>query len=54
VRINKASAMRPGFARIIEKARISTHFESPVTDRHIAENASCIDYTDTWSLKRVQ
>jgi len=42
-RINKVSAMRPGLAKIIEKVRISTYFESPEIDLHIAENASCID-----------
>jgi len=52
-RINKVSAMRPGLAKIIEKVCISTDFESPETDLHIAENACCIDYTDTWSAKRV-
>jgi len=52
-RINKVSAMRPGLAKIIEKVRISTYFESAETDIHIAENACCIDYADTWSTKRV-
>jgi len=51
--INKVSAMRPGLAKIIEKVRISTYFESAETDFHIAENACWIDYTDTWSSKRV-
>jgi len=41
-RINKVSAMRPGLAKIIEKVRISTNFDSPETDLHIAENACCI------------
>jgi len=50
-RINTVSAMRPGLAKIIVKVRISTYFESPETDLHIAENACCIDYADTWSLK---
>jgi len=45
--------MRPGFAKIIEKVRISTFFESPGTDLHIAENDCCIDYADTWSSKHV-
>ena len=31
-RINKVSAMRPGLAKIIEKARISTYFESAEAD----------------------
>ena len=52
-RINKVSAMRPGLAKIIEKVRISTYFESAEADLHIAENAYCIDYTNTWSPKRV-
>jgi hypothetical protein len=51
--INNVSAMRPGFAMIIEKAGISRYFESPDTDLHIAENAGCIDYADTWSAKQV-
>jgi len=50
-RINKVSAMRPGLAKIIEKVRISRYFESPETDLYIAENACCIDYTDTWSSR---
>ena len=45
--------MRPGLAKIIEKVRISTYFESAETDLHIAENACCIDYADTWSSKQV-
>jgi len=52
-RINKVSAMRPGLAKIIEKVRISTYYESAETDLHIAENACCIDYADTWMSKRV-
>jgi len=52
-RINKASAMRLGLARIIEKVRISTYFECAETDLEIAQNACCIDYADTWSPKRV-
>jgi len=52
-RINKVSAMRPGLARIIEKVRISTYFEGAETDLHIAGNACCIDYADTWSSKQV-
>jgi hypothetical protein len=51
--INKGSAMRSGLVKIIEKVRISWYFESPETDLHIAENACCIDYADTWSSKRV-
>jgi len=45
--------MRPGLAKIIEKIRISTYFESAETDLHIAENACWIVYADTWSSKRV-
>ena len=52
-RINKVSSMKPGLAKIIEKVYISTYCESPETDHHIAENACCIDYADTWSSKRV-
>jgi len=52
-RINMVSAIRPGLANIIEKVRISRHFESSETDLHIAENACCIDYADTWLPKPV-
>jgi len=52
-RINKVSAMRPGLTKIIEKVSISTYFESAETDLHIAENACCIDYADTWWSKWV-
>jgi len=52
-RINKVSAMRPGLPKIFEKVRISWDFESPETDLHIAENACCINYADTWSPKQV-
>jgi len=52
-RINKVSAMRPGLAKIIEKVCISTYFESAEADLHIADNACCIGYADTWSSKRV-
>jgi len=45
--------MRPGLAKIIEKVCISRNYESPETDLHIAENACCSDYTNTWSSKRV-
>ena len=50
-RINIVSAMRPGIAKIIEKVCISRHFERPETDRDIAQNACCTDYTDSWSSK---
>jgi len=52
-RINKVSAMRPGLAKIIEKVRISWYFESLESDLHIAENACCVDYGDTWSSNQV-
>jgi len=52
-RINKVSAMRPGLTKIIEKAHFSRYFQSPEIDFHIAENASRIDYADTWSSKWV-
>jgi len=52
-RINKVSAMNPRLAKIIEKVHISRNFEGPETDLHIAANAYCIDYADTWSWKRV-
>jgi len=52
-RINKVSAMKPGLAKMIEKVHISWYFESPEADLHIAENACCINYVDTWSPKRV-
>jgi len=45
--------MKPGFAMILEKVRISRYFESADTHLHIAENACCIDYANTWSSKRV-
>jgi len=46
--INKVSAGRPDLAKRIEKVRTSIYFESPETDFPKAENASCIDYTNTW------
>jgi hypothetical protein len=52
-RINKVSAMRSGLANIIEKIRISTYYEGAEIDLHMAENACCIDYADTWMSKRV-
>jgi hypothetical protein len=52
-RINKVSAMKSGLAKIIEKVRSSWYFESAEGDLHIADNVCCIDYTDTWSPKRV-
>jgi len=52
-RIHNMSAMRPGLAKIIEAIRISRHFERSETDLHIAGNACCNDYSDTWLSKRV-
>jgi len=52
-RINKQSAMRPGFARIIEQVCISRNFESPETGLHRALNACCMNYADTQSSKCV-
>ena len=37
-RINMVLAMKPGMAKIIEKVRISRHFESAESDLHRAEN----------------
>jgi len=52
-RINKLSAMKPGLAKIIEKVHISRYFELAETDLHVAQNACCIDYANTWSSKQV-
>jgi len=52
-RINKVSALKPGLAKIIEKVRISWYFECREIDLHIAENACCIDYADSWSSNPV-
>jgi len=52
-RIHKLSALRPGLAKIIEKVFISKYIESPETNLHIAEDACCIDYSETWLLKEV-
>ena len=52
-RIDKVSGTNPGWAKIIEKVCILWYFESPEIDPHIAQNAWCIDYADTWSSKRV-
>jgi len=46
------STMRPGLAKIIEQVCISRYFESPETDLHIAGNACCVDYANTWLSKR--
>jgi len=53
VRINEVSAMKPCLAKIIEKVRISRYFVNSETDHHIAANASCLDYIDTWPSKQV-
>ena len=52
-RINKVSAMKPGLAKIMEKVRISRYSENSETNYHIAANAGCVDYVDTWSSKQV-
>ena len=52
-RFNQMSVMRPCVAKVIETVRISRHVERPETYLHIAENACCIDNTDTWLSKRV-
>jgi len=52
-RIIKVSAIRSGLAMIIKKVYTSNHSETLETDLNVAWTASCIDYTDTWSLKRV-
>jgi len=52
-RINTVSAMKSGLVKIIETVFISWYLQSPEIDLHIAQNACCIDYADTWSLKRV-
>jgi len=52
-RINKVSAMQPGLSKIMEIVRISRYFECAETDLHVAENACCIDYANTWSSKWV-
>jgi len=52
-RINKVSAMKPGLAKIIEKVHISRNCENSETDNLIAANASCVDYVETGSSKRV-
>jgi len=52
-RMNKVCAMAPGLAKLIEKVHRKRHFESSETNIHIAENACCTDYSDTWSSKRV-
>jgi hypothetical protein len=51
--IKNVLAMRPGSAKIIEKVHTSRYIESPETDHDKAVNASCIDYSNTWSLKWV-
>ena len=52
-RINKVSGRKPGLARIIEKVRSSRYFENSESDHHLAANASCVDYVDARTLKRV-
>jgi len=50
-RINMVSAMRPCVAKLIGKVRISRHYETPETDRHIVENAWFIEYPHNWLSK---
>jgi hypothetical protein len=52
-RIHKVSVMRAGLAKIMEKVCISTYYESAETDLDIVENACCIDYADTRTLKQI-
>jgi hypothetical protein len=52
-RINKVSAMKPGFVKIVEKLCIWSNMESIDTDLCMAANACSIDYADTWLSKRV-
>jgi len=52
-RINMVSALKPGLAKIIEKVHNSWYFEIPEADLHTADNACCIYYADTWSMKQV-
>jgi len=51
--INKVSAMRPGLGKDNWECTYLRHFERPETNLHIAENACCVDYADTWSSKPV-
>jgi len=50
-RINQVLAMTQGLTKIVQTVRISRYFKSSDTDLHIAENACCIHYADTWSSK---
>jgi len=49
--INKVLAMRSGFTKIIVNLHVSSGFEWPHSNLHIAENACCMDYINTWSSK---
>jgi len=51
--INRVLPMRLGLAKITEKVCISRHFACSETEVHIAENACCVDYIDTWLSKQV-
>jgi hypothetical protein len=51
--IDELLALSPGLSKIIVKLRISRYFESTETNLYIAQNACDIDYTNTWSPKRV-
>jgi len=52
-RVCKVTAIRTGLAKIIDKVRISTYFETPEMYLHIADTACCIDCADTRLSKRV-
>jgi len=52
-RINRVSALMPGWAKIIENVCISRLFENSETDHHINANASWVDYVDTRLSKQV-
>jgi hypothetical protein len=52
-RLKKVLAWRPGVAKIIEKVCNSIIIERPETVLHMAKNGCCIEYADTWWLKKV-
>jgi len=52
-RINMGSAMKPGFARIIEKVQIAKYFEGAETNLYIAGKPCYSVCMDTESIKRV-
>jgi len=51
--MNKVLAMRPCLAKIIQKVGILRYVEYPENHLQLADNAFCIDYTDTCSSKQV-